>query len=309
MSKTVITLPPNPKPAKDLAGYQQAVTVWTRQAEQTVREIGRVADTVTSALATTSVPTGSTVLHGAGVPSNSLGNDGNYYIDSLDLDIFLKTGGVWSILAPLGSSVGSLVLNGAGVPSSGLGNNGNYYIDTTGNNLYFKVAGAWSLLVALGGGSVVLNGSGVPSAGLGSNGNYYIDSFASNIYFKSSGTWSLVLTGASPKVVYALFDPNGTGSITTSSLAVAVPSTGFYRITIYSEVHTASAGSVTFTFSWTDDDRTNSATTPSLNTGSATNILTYTISIKAVSGSPITYFSTASGVASYRTTYTLERLI
>lgn len=41
---TVITLPPTPKPAKTLTEFQQAVAVWTRQAEASIRKVGKVAD-------------------------------------------------------------------------------------------------------------------------------------------------------------------------------------------------------------------------------------------------------------------------
>ena len=45
---TVITLPPSPKPGKTLAEFTQAVTVWTRQAEQTIRTIAKAADSAAS---------------------------------------------------------------------------------------------------------------------------------------------------------------------------------------------------------------------------------------------------------------------
>jgi hypothetical protein len=114
---------------------------------------------------------GSTVLNGSGAPTgNSLGRDGDFYIDT-QADVFYgpKAGGAWpltgtSLAGPAGpagstgpagatgpagpqgpaGTGGSTVLNGTGAPGGSLGNDGDFYIDTAADVLYGpKTGGIW----------------------------------------------------------------------------------------------------------------------------------------------------------------------
>lgn len=49
---------------------------------------------------------GTTWLQGTGVPSNSLGENGNYYIDTATQNYYFKDGGVWSLAGTMGGSAG-----------------------------------------------------------------------------------------------------------------------------------------------------------------------------------------------------------
>jgi hypothetical protein len=107
---------------------------------------------------------GNTVLNGSGAPTPSLGNDGDFYIDTASNTLYgPKAGGAWSgtgtsLVGPQGApgsngtngtngtdgSNGNTVLNGTGAPTPSLGNDGDFYIDTANHTLYGpKAGGAW----------------------------------------------------------------------------------------------------------------------------------------------------------------------
>jgi hypothetical protein len=152
---------------------------------------------------------GNVLRNGTGAPLNSLGIDGDFYIDTTAHNLYgPRAGGVWpsgiAIVGPQGSAGsagsngtnGNTVNHGTGVPGSGVGNNGDFYIDTAGNMLYgAKSAGAWgsgtSLVGPAGGsGNTMLTTSGAPSNGTGNNGDYANDPTAQIMYGpKASGSW------------------------------------------------------------------------------------------------------------------------
>jgi hypothetical protein len=106
---------------------------------------------------------GKTVRNGVGAPSNGLGVDGDFYIDTQADTIYgPKTLGAWgsptSLVGPQGDqgvpgdpgtpgapgANGKTVRNGSGAPSNGLGVDGDFYIDTSAYTIYGpKSAGAW----------------------------------------------------------------------------------------------------------------------------------------------------------------------
>jgi len=95
-------------------------------------------------------PAGLSIYSGSGVPSPSLGNDGEKYIDQDTGDLYLKTTGSWSVIGNLTGPQGpagesSTILIDEGVPSSGLGSDGDIYIDSLSSNIYQKIGGSWIL--------------------------------------------------------------------------------------------------------------------------------------------------------------------
>lgn len=109
---------------------------------------------------------GNTILNGAGAPANSIGNNGDFYIDTTNSRLYgPKSTGAWpgSYVSMAGTqgtpgtagTNGNTILNGSGAPASGLGNNGDFYIDTTNSRLYGpKASGAWpGTFVSLAGGA------------------------------------------------------------------------------------------------------------------------------------------------------------
>lgn len=106
---------------------------------------------------------GGGVLSGAGAPDNGDGENGQFYINTSNYDIYgPKTLGVWgsptSLIGPQGpegdpgvdgddgapGDDGNTILNGTGAPGGGLGVNGDFYIRLDTWDIYGpKTAGAW----------------------------------------------------------------------------------------------------------------------------------------------------------------------
>jgi hypothetical protein len=156
---------------------------------------------------------GKSLRSGAGTPSNGLGADGDFYIDTTNVLIFgPKASGAWPAGVSIVGPSGRTILNGSGAPSNGSGANGDYYIDNTAHAIYGpKAAGVWPGAVSLIGptgatgaagaassvpgpagadGKSLRTGAGAPSGGLGVDGDTYIDTTAKTFYGpKSGGAW------------------------------------------------------------------------------------------------------------------------
>jgi hypothetical protein len=149
---------------------------------------------------------GNVLRNGSGAPLNSLGTDGDFYIDTTAHNLYgPRANGVWpsgvAIVGPQGSAGnnGNTLNHGTGAPSSGVGNNGDFYIDTSANNIYGpKAAGAWGSATSLIGlqgsagsnGNTILTTSGAPSNGTGNNGDFANDATAQVMYGpKAAGAW------------------------------------------------------------------------------------------------------------------------
>ncbi|MBK7762732.1 MAG: tail fiber domain-containing protein [Bacteroidetes bacterium] len=161
-----------------------------------------------------------TVLNGTINPTNTIGNNGDFYINTASNQIFgPKSSGVWpstgtSLIGPTGASGinGNTILNGSSNPSSGQGVNGDFFLNTTSKTLFGpKSAGVWpssgtSLIGPTGAtgangtngtngingldGKTILNGTSNPLVGQGVNGDFFLNT-TSKILFgpKSAGVW------------------------------------------------------------------------------------------------------------------------
>lgn len=79
---------------------------------------------------------GKSVLSGSGAPANSLGEDGDFYIDTNSAEYTMygpKAAGNWTTnpSKDLKGQDGSITHSGAGAPPNGTGVTGDYYIDTS----------------------------------------------------------------------------------------------------------------------------------------------------------------------------------
>lgn len=169
---------------------------------------------------------GSTILTGSVDPTSTVGNNGDYYINTSTGTLFgPKADGSWPPGVPLagGSSGGGsgTVLTGHGAPGNDIGANGDYYLDTDTWTLYGpKVNGQWPAGVVLAGqpgsgnggtggtggtpvgnGGHVIYGSGAPTDGIGVDGDFYFDTSTGTLYGpKAGGHWPT--TGATVPTVY-----------------------------------------------------------------------------------------------------------
>jgi len=154
---------------------------------------------------------GNTIVPTTGAPSNAVGNNGDFAIDSTNKMFYgPKASGVWPAGVTLGGTNGTngnTILTVSGQPSNSAGVNGDYAIDPTAKLIYGpKAAGAWPAAQSLGGsnGNTVLTTSGTPASGTGANGDYAYDPTTKTMYGpKSGGAWpaGVVLAGTSGNTV------------------------------------------------------------------------------------------------------------
>lgn len=122
---------------------------------------------------------GFTLLGAATAPSNAVGNDGDFFLDSSTGRLYgPKAGGVWpssslSLVgpagpagaeAPPGHGVGSVLLSGSGEPNATVGRDGDFYVDINTFSVYGpKSGGFWRGVVGNLHGSVGPEGPAGPA--------------------------------------------------------------------------------------------------------------------------------------------------
>ena len=168
---------------------------------------------------------GTTWRSGAGVPSNSLGSEGDYYLRTANGDVYQKASSAYTVVAnltgpagadgavgetgPAGAdgAAGTLWATTAGAPTNGLGEPWARHLNTTNGDIYSSDAAiTWTLVGNLKGpigatgaagtngapGAVWRNGSGVPANGTGIDGDYYLNTTNGDVYQRASGTYSVI---------------------------------------------------------------------------------------------------------------------
>lgn len=95
---------------------------------------------------------------GTGVPSNSLGIDGDLYLRTTTGDVYLRSSGTYSIveniIGPTGATgatgaagtPGTQFRTGTTVPSNSLGIDGDLYLRTTTGDVYLRSSGTYSII-------------------------------------------------------------------------------------------------------------------------------------------------------------------
>lgn len=89
-------------------------------------------------------------LSDSGNPLNANGDNGDHYRNTVNQDLWFKTGGSWTLVGNVNDDtpdgVGTFWLHGSGVPLNANGENNSYYRNTDNQDIWFKVAGIWHLL-------------------------------------------------------------------------------------------------------------------------------------------------------------------
>ena len=137
---------------------------------------------------------GTIILSGEGAPTNSLGHNGNYYLDVATAILYgPKTSSGWGTglsLKGAPGTPGSQILSGSGTPAGSLGATGDYYLDKTNYLLYGpKTASGWGMPINL--------------QGPQGNANVLVDTFT---LVNSDWAWNSV---------YSFSTPNASGDILT----------------------------------------------------------------------------------------------
>lgn len=172
---------------------------------------------------------GSIMYSGAGVPANTIGVNGDYYLDKNTGNLYgPKVAGAWGTPTVLrgtngtngtngaagsngtngtNGTNGSTTLNGNGTPSASTGIVGDYFLDKANYMLYGpKTAAGWGIPILLKGadgtqgptgpagkdGSIIYSGSGSPLSTIGTNGDYYLNKNNGDLYGpKTVAGWGL----------------------------------------------------------------------------------------------------------------------
>lgn len=121
-----------------------------------------------------------TILNGEGAPNNALGNDGDFYLNTANLNFYgPKDGGAWGSFVTLGGADGTdgnTILSGTNAPDSGLGADGDFFFRTSTSDFYGPKTGSdWGSPVSLIGseGATGATGpEGPPGAGINPTGEY-----------------------------------------------------------------------------------------------------------------------------------------
>ena len=152
---------------------------------------------------------GNSVITGSGAPLNTLGRDGDTYIDLDSWYVFVKEDGAWVVKGNIRGAAGetgnagtngNTVLVGNSDPLPTLGTDGDSYINLVTFDFYVKEDGNWVNKGNIKGndgdngatgvnGNTLLTGNGAPANTDGQNGDSYIDYETWNIYLKQEGTW------------------------------------------------------------------------------------------------------------------------
>jgi hypothetical protein len=123
---------------------------------------------------------GSTISHGTGVPSNGLGANGDYYLDTDTSDLYYKDSGAYSVVVNIKGDTGATGAAGATGATGATGDTG--------------ATGAAGANGADGtDGKTWFSGNGVPAGGTGVVGDFYLDLDTSDIYEKTDvATWTSI---------------------------------------------------------------------------------------------------------------------
>ncbi len=93
-----------------------------------------------------------------GTPDDSIGNQGDVYLDMQTLDIYQKGSSAWELtgnligeqgLQGITGNHGTVIYNGTDTPTSGIGIDSDYYFNTSEKSLYQKQYDSWAFLFFL----------------------------------------------------------------------------------------------------------------------------------------------------------------
>ena len=164
--------------------------------------------------------------NGSGAPADSLGINGDFYLDTSSGDVYEKASGVYSVVVnitgPQGAqgpqgNPGAVWREGSGAPADSTGINGDFYLDTSSGDVYKRTSGTYGVVANIEGptgpagddGATWRDGSGAPADSLGINGDYYLDGDTGDVYRKTSGVYSVETN---------IQGPSGTGAAITLDL-------------------------------------------------------------------------------------------
>lgn len=124
---------------------------------------------------------------GTTAPSNSTGRNGDFWLNTLTGEFYLKASGTYTLQGSLKIS-GTVWLKGNGAPSGSLGTTYDYYIDQSNGTYYWKDVSGWTSQGQILG-STWYAQPNTPSNLTGINGDFFIDTTTLIFYRKEGGIW------------------------------------------------------------------------------------------------------------------------
>jgi hypothetical protein len=154
---------------------------------------------------------GATITFGTSIPSNSVGKNGDVFVNTNSGSFAQKITGIWAVVytLPSGNTPDGTVLYGNNNPGSAIGKNNDTYVNTVSGIFYKKSADVWNQVFSMQtgppgsagtpgangtsgtNGNTVLNGNHTPSNLTdGVNGDFYINTITYDIFGpKTDGIW------------------------------------------------------------------------------------------------------------------------
>jgi len=112
---------------------------------------------------------------GSGAPANSLGADGDYYLDDVTNNVWVRASGAYAVQANIGGAIGPQGPTGPVGPTGPMG-----------------TVIAWR------------NGTGAPANSLGADLDYYLDDATGNVYQRASGVYTIVANIKGPQGIQGI---------------------------------------------------------------------------------------------------------
>jgi hypothetical protein len=145
---------------------------------------------------------GNTVHRNNGVPSSSLGVNGDWCIDYANWNMYYKSGGAWVLQGGLkgaDGTDGNTVLSSNGIPDVAIGVNDDWCLDYANWNMYRKESGSWVLRGSVKGETGTAGAAGAkwyssasdPSSAIGITGDYALNTTSGDVFKRGAGGWTL----------------------------------------------------------------------------------------------------------------------
>ena len=149
---------------------------------------------------------------GEGAPVNLTGQNGDFYLDRLNGNLYVKQSNTWNLIPLTAQNISGIPVwrSSTSNPLVGEGIDGDYHLNTAAGTIWLKSAGTWSVISLAGGGGGTgwLHGTVDPLVGVGVDEDMYINTVTGTMWLKQAGVWEqLPVSGNFSNLVLDLLDP------------------------------------------------------------------------------------------------------
>lgn len=152
-------------------------------------------------------------------PDDAIGNNGDFFLNTENQQLWQKVGDSWSMVADLSQADSSRWFTGSAVPGNTVGEDGDFFLVTgsgvLAGTVYTKVSGAWVKQFDIDNGTdgaTWLSGESAPAAADGKVGDFYFRTSNGFVYQKTAtNTWTFLRDITGPQGIAGTRWHNGTG--------------------------------------------------------------------------------------------------